>query len=172
MKNNEAILRAALLTGLCAAEQVATELHASLKGYLQHKHDAVDADVAEIKAAIALLDSIEQAPDAEQGAGMAGQVQWEPAFDVMSWDQEKLSIKFCEEIAGKRGEKSHPPDPVRLLEMAQALYEAERKDFFAAPLPPTAIKEPIDPLQAHSDLCQKLGIYDIDENPLIKREKE
>lgn len=89
---------------------------------------------------------------AEQGVGMAGEVQWEPAFDVMSWDQEKLAIKFCEEIAGKRGEKGSSPDPVRLLEMAQALYEAERKEF--APLPPTAIKEP-DPLQELVDIAQE-----------------
>ncbi len=54
---------------------------------------------------------------------------WRPAFDVMSARQEELAIQFCQEIAGRRGEPGSPPDPVRLLEMAEALYEAERHDF-------------------------------------------
>ncbi len=53
---------------------------------------------------------------------------WEPQFDVMSVEQEKLVQEFCLEIAGKRGEKGSPPDPVRLLEMAQSLYLAERNE--------------------------------------------
>lgn len=53
----------------------------------------------------------------------------EPAckFDAMSPEQEVLAVQFCAEIAGKRGEKGKPPDPVRLLEMAEALYLAELK---------------------------------------------
>lgn len=57
---------------------------------------------------------------------------WEPEFDATSPDQERLAIKFCEEISGKKGDKPSLPDPVRLLEMAQALYLAERKDFISA----------------------------------------
>lgn len=57
---------------------------------------------------------------------------WRPAFDVMSPRQEELAIQFCQEIAGPRGEPGSPPDPVRLLEMAQALYEAERDDLAPA----------------------------------------
>ena len=53
---------------------------------------------------------------------------WRPAFDVMSPRQEELVIQFCQEIAGRKGEPGRLPDPVRLLEMAQALYEAERSD--------------------------------------------
>lgn len=56
---------------------------------------------------------------------------WEPEFDAVSNEQEQLAIKFCEEIAGKKGDKPSLPDPVRLLEMAQALYLAERKDSLA-----------------------------------------
>jgi len=48
-----------------------------------------------------------------------------PQFDAMVPAQEELAIKFCMEIAGPRGQPGYPPDPVRLLEMAQALYEAE-----------------------------------------------
>lgn len=55
--------------------------------------------------------------------------EWRPAFDVMSPRQEELAIQFCQEIAGRKGEPGSPPDPVRLLEMAQALYEAERESL-------------------------------------------
>ena len=55
-------------------------------------------------------------------------ISWEPEFDAMALEQEHLVLDFCEEIAGRRGEPGSPPDPVRLLEMAQALYRAER-DF-------------------------------------------
>jgi hypothetical protein len=48
-----------------------------------------------------------------------------PKFDAMSVEQERLAIEFCMVIAGRKGEKASPPDPVRLLEMAEALYLAE-----------------------------------------------
>lgn len=48
-----------------------------------------------------------------------------PKFDAMAPEQERLAIEFCMEIAGRKGEKANPPDPVRLLEMAEALYRAE-----------------------------------------------
>lgn len=51
---------------------------------------------------------------------------WRPEFDAMSPRQEELAIQFCQEIAGRRGEAGCAPDPVRLLEMAQELYEAEQ----------------------------------------------
>jgi chromosome segregation ATPase len=51
---------------------------------------------------------------------------WEPKFEAIVHEQEQLAVKFSEEIAGKRGEKPSLPDPVRLLEMAEALYLAER----------------------------------------------
>lgn len=51
---------------------------------------------------------------------------WEPQFEATSHIQERLAMKFCCEIAGPRGEPASPPDPVRLLEMAQELYQAER----------------------------------------------
>lgn len=53
---------------------------------------------------------------------------WEPQFDCMTPGQEELVIKFCQEIAGLKGQKGSPPDPVRLLEMAEALYRVERSD--------------------------------------------
>lgn len=52
---------------------------------------------------------------------------WEPQFDCMTPKQEELAIQFCQEIAGPRGKRGSPPDPVRLLEMAEALYKAERE---------------------------------------------
>ncbi|WP_311221371.1 MULTISPECIES: phosphotransferase [unclassified Acidovorax] len=54
---------------------------------------------------------------------------WQPRFDVMSPKQEALAIQFCAEIAGRVGEAGSPPDPVRLLEMAEALYQAEREEM-------------------------------------------
>lgn len=56
----------------------------------------------------------------------AGQ-NWRPQFDVMVPKQEELAIQFCTEIVGRRGEGFRGVDPVRLLEMAQELYEAERE---------------------------------------------
>lgn len=53
---------------------------------------------------------------------------WKPEFDAMSPRQEQLVVQFCAEIAGPKGRAGSAPDPVRLLEMAQALYEAERED--------------------------------------------
>ena len=57
---------------------------------------------------------------------MPATVSEEPAkFDAMVPEQERLAIEFCAEIAGSLGKKGSPPDPVRLLEMAEALYLAE-----------------------------------------------
>ncbi|WP_143694618.1 hypothetical protein [Variovorax sp. JS1663] len=53
---------------------------------------------------------------------------WRPEFDAVSQKQEQLAYEFCAEINGLGGSKGSPPDPIRLLEMAQALYEAERED--------------------------------------------
>lgn len=50
---------------------------------------------------------------------------WEPQFDCMTPGQEELAVQFCAEIAGPRGQPGRNPDPVRLLEMAEALYKAE-----------------------------------------------
>lgn len=49
-------------------------------------------------------------------------------FDAMSPEQERLAIEFCCQIAGRRGEPPCPPDPVRLLEVAEALWQAEVED--------------------------------------------
>jgi len=59
--------------------------------------------------------------------------QGEPTFEALVPEQEDLAVKFCEEIAGKKGEKPSLPDPVRLLEMAQALYAAERNAVKGSP---------------------------------------
>lgn len=53
---------------------------------------------------------------------------WEPQFNVMSPTQEALVQQYCAEIAGPKGKPGRPPDPVRLLEMAQELYLAERRE--------------------------------------------
>lgn len=55
-------------------------------------------------------------------------LSWEPQFDAMSPKQEDLVREFCAEIAGPKGQPGRPPDPVRLLEMAKALFEAEREE--------------------------------------------
>ncbi|MCR6480586.1 hypothetical protein NU688_30840 [Variovorax sp. ZS18.2.2] len=60
---------------------------------------------------------------------MSGVDQWEPQFDACSAEQERLAVQFCLEIAGERGGPGSPPDPVRLLEMAEALYRAERDQY-------------------------------------------
>ena len=57
------------------------------------------------------------------------QPKLEPQFDAMSIEQERLAVQFCAEISGRRGGKPSLPDPVRLLEMAEALYHAEFKSY-------------------------------------------
>ncbi|MBB6578984.1 hypothetical protein HNP33_003089 [Comamonas odontotermitis] len=52
---------------------------------------------------------------------------WEPEFLAMTPGQEELAMKFCMEIAGPKGKPGRLPDPVRLLEMAEELYQAERQ---------------------------------------------
>ncbi|SFE19657.1 hypothetical protein [Paracidovorax konjaci] len=64
----------------------------------------------------------------EELESMRAEKAWQPQFNVMSPKQETLALQFCLEIAGRRGEPGALPDPVRLLEMAQALYEAEREE--------------------------------------------
>lgn len=56
---------------------------------------------------------------------------WEPKFDSMAPRQEELAVQFCNEISGPLGKPGRAPDPVRLLEMAEELYKAER-DFARA----------------------------------------
>jgi hypothetical protein len=48
-------------------------------------------------------------------------LRWQPEFDAMAPKQEALLVEFCAEISKGAG-----LDPVRLLEMAEALYLAER----------------------------------------------
>lgn len=54
---------------------------------------------------------------------------WRPSFDGMSPSQEELLLDFCTEIGDEFGQNFGGFDPVRLLEMAEALYEAERTDL-------------------------------------------
>lgn len=66
-------------------------------------------------------------------------------FDAMSPEQERLAIEFSREIAGPLGGLPCPPDPVRLLEMAEALWRAEvedrRRDLPAPPIHSPAAAE-------------------------------
>ena len=50
--------------------------------------------------------------------------RYEAQFDVMSPEQEELAISFCNEIGNAR-DRGLSIDAVRLLEMAEALYQAE-----------------------------------------------
>ena len=65
----------------------------------------------------ALMDSIRAA------------LSWEPQFDVTSAKQEELVRQFVAEIAGPKGKPGRLPDEVRLLEMAEELYQAEREEY-------------------------------------------
>lgn len=76
-----------------------------------------------------IINRISALVDCAEARGRAESKGWEPAFDACSVNQERLVREFCFEIAGPRGQPGSPPDPVRLLEMAQALYEAERDDL-------------------------------------------
>jgi hypothetical protein len=86
--------------------------------------------LAEARAKVQVLtEELAQARDELAAVKVEG---WRPEFDAMSPRQEELVVQFCQEIAGRRGEAGSPPDPVRLLDMAQALYEAERADALSA----------------------------------------
>jgi len=83
--------------------------------------------LAESRAKVQVLtDELAKAREELTAARVEG---WRPSFDATSPRQEELAIQFCQEIAGRRGEVGRPPEPVRLLEMAEALYEAERDTF-------------------------------------------
>lgn len=66
MTHTEALqmARGALEIGRDCAAEVAQRLHTELAGYRQHKHDAADAGVAKIDAAIAALDALQSAQPA------------------------------------------------------------------------------------------------------------
>lgn len=85
---------------------------------------------------------------------------WEPKFDAISHVQEQLAIRFSNEIAGPKGSKPSLPDPVRLLEMAEALYLAEKN---ASPLPQAAQPDacmPKDMSEAKRMIVQLRGRLD------------
>lgn len=83
--------------------------------------------LAEARAQVRVLTAeLKQAREELSAAKVEG---WRPEFDVISQRQEELVIQFCQEIAGTHDKPGSPPDPVRLLEMAEALYEAERESF-------------------------------------------
>jgi len=63
---------------------------------------------------------------AQQLPALRAMPAWEPTFDAMVPGQEELVMQFCLEIAGPKGKPGRLPDPVRLLEMAEALYQVEQ----------------------------------------------
>lgn len=77
-----------------------------------------------------LRDIPQEPANASQGAEprapeTMGDTVPEAEFSADAPEQEALAIQFAEEIAGRKGERGSPPDPIRLLEMARALYQAE-----------------------------------------------
>lgn len=101
-----------------------TDAHAAktgepLLGLIEAKliflRDCSDSEMADGDTARMVCEQIVDAIDAYKG----------PQFDAMVPEQERLAIEFCNEIAGPLGKPASPPDPVRLLKMAQALYQAE-----------------------------------------------
>ncbi|HVL77614.1 MAG TPA: hypothetical protein VM406_16490 [Noviherbaspirillum sp.] len=70
----------------------------------------------------AILSLIARIRELESRAAPESAGAWQPKFEAIAHEQEQLAIKFCTEIATSR------PDPVRLIEMAEALYLAERND--------------------------------------------
>lgn len=90
-------------------------------------HDRSRTIPAYVRAAVKALDRYARPPGA--AAQPIEPPMWEPQFDAMTPRQEELAFQFCQEIAGRRGEAGPAPDPVRLLEMAHELYEAERSGY-------------------------------------------
>jgi hypothetical protein len=73
------------------------------------------------------------------GAAPAGRVRdvstREPQFDVCAPGQEELAIAFVNEISQTARDRGATPDPIRLLEMAEALYRAEAEEWKRGPSP-------------------------------------
>ena len=55
MNTIDNLIKSALETGLDCAQDIAHQVHEQYKGYKPHRHVAVDADVAQIKAALEAL---------------------------------------------------------------------------------------------------------------------
>ena len=55
--------------------------------------------------------------------------EWKPEFECQGVAQETLVIKFCAEMQTKIETDGRAIPPLRLLEMAEELYQAERKDL-------------------------------------------
>jgi len=105
-------------------------------GAIAHVQKAVRGMlVDEIMAEIAAL--VEAATLAAHQQAIEAAV-FKPEFDAIHGNQDELAVQFCMEIAGRKGEPSSNPDPVRLLEMAEALYQAE----FTARTQPVRIDDP------------------------------
>jgi hypothetical protein len=56
-------------------------------------------------------------------------------FDVCAPGQEELAIAFVNEISQTARDRGATPDPIRLLEMAEALYRAEAEEWKRGPSP-------------------------------------
>ena len=105
------------------------EISPEAKQRLVESHDKARLVPKYVRDAVKALDLYARPPRVVTDADLtSSEASWRPAFDLMSPRQEELVMQFCQEIAGPRGQPGSPPDPVRLLEMAQALYEAERAD--------------------------------------------
>ncbi len=65
------LIKSALETGLDCAQDIAHQVHEQYKGYKPHRHVAVDADVAQIKAALEALAAQPVREPLSQGAILA-----------------------------------------------------------------------------------------------------
>lgn len=86
--------------------------------------DTLHARIASLEGQ--LITQANRAVAAEQLFAVRSMPAWEPTFDAMVPGQEELVMQFCMEIAGPKGKPGRLPDPVRLMEMAEALYQIER----------------------------------------------
>lgn len=114
---------------------IAKQANAQLEAYLEASNPALPLPDAQIDAVAERMPSGLQGFLKEWGyrqfarkiLALRAMPTWEPEFDCMTPKQEELTLQFCQEIAGERGKPGRAPDPVRLLEMAEALYKAERE---------------------------------------------
>src|SRR3546814_5382842 len=79
-----------------------------------HRLDVALGRLPDVLEEGAALSEVDAATSVEAAATPACACR-EAQFDVTSPAQEALAIQFCEEIAGRQGERGSPPAPVRLL---------------------------------------------------------
>jgi hypothetical protein len=119
-------IKLALETGLDCAREVAAQVHEQYKGYKPNRHAAVDADVAQIEAALAALHELARAGEAVANSAILARGRFhffkgedgEP--DDWEWFEEGTNCEHgCIDAVIVRADAIAAPQPAQPSEPAQ-----------------------------------------------------